>query len=300
MLSLSAIILTYNEEKHLERCLKSVSKICQDVIVVDSYSTDKTIDISQNHKVNFYQNKWINHTNQLNWAIKNVPIKTEWILRIDADEYLSDELIYNLENAIPKIKNNINGLTFNRLMYFLGQPIKKGGMYPISHLRIWRTGFAYCENRWMDERMILKSGSTLHINGDLIDYNLNDIGWWTNKHTHYATRESIDFFNSIYKFYNYEVLSKNNGKDRRKMKSFYYNLPLLLRPFIFFVFRYFLQLGFIEGKRGFIWAFLQCFWYRMLIDIKIMEVYINAGKKKEDIIQYYLDNYNYDITRPSL
>ena len=297
---ISAIVLTHNEEKHLDRCLSSISAICHDIIVVDSYSTDETKNISEKYNARFFQNNWVNYSTQLNWAINNINIKSEWILRIDADEYLSNELIYSLNNTISKVDYSVNGITLNRLMYFMGKPIKKGGMYPISHLRIWRNGFAYCEHKWMDERIILKSGSFLHVAGDLIDHNLNDITWWINKHNHYATREVIDYLNSIYHFYNEKKLSNNSASKRRNMKTKYNNMPLLIRPFIFFMFRYFFQLGIIEGKRGFIWSILQCFWYRFLIDVKIVEVYNKAGRKKEDIIKYFLDNFNYDITSPSL
>jgi glycosyltransferase involved in cell wall biosynthesis len=299
MSSVSAIILTYNEEKHLKRCLESVSKICEDIIVVDSYSTDQTKVISEKFNVKFVQNNWTNYSTQLNWAIKNVQVNSEWILRIDADEYLTDGLIHNLKKEISNVDQNINGFTFNRLMFFMDKPLKRGGMYPISHLRIWRNGFGHCEQRWMDERIILKSGSTLHCIGDLIDYNLNDITWWTNKHNHYATREAIDFFNSKYQFYNERNLTNKKGRIRRNMKSIYNKLPFFVRPFIFFFVRYFLQLGLVEGKRGFIWSILQCFWYRMLVDVKIIEVYLKAGRKKEDIIKYFFDNFNYDITKPS-
>ena len=299
-ISIAAIILTYNEEIHLKRCLESLKSVCNDIVIVDSFSNDNTELIAKNYKVRFFQNNWVNYSNQFNWGIENTNIKSDWILRIDADEYLSDELIYNLNNTISKVDYSVNGITLNRLMYFMGKPVKKGGMYPISHLRIWRNGFAYCEHKWMDERIILKSGSFLHVVGDLIDHNLNDITWWINKHNHYATREVIDYLNSVYHFYDEKKLSIKSASKRRNMKTKYNNMPLLLRPFIFFMYRYFFQLGIIEGKRGFIWSILQCFWYRFLIDVKIVEVYNRAGRKKEDIIKYFLDNFNYDITSPSL
>lgn len=299
-LSITAIILTYNEEIHLQRCIDSIKNICERIVIIDSFSIDNTEKIAKQNSVDFYKNKWVNYSTQLNWAINNINITSQWILRIDADEYLSDELIYNLNDAISKVNHSVNGISFNRLMYFMGKPLRRGGMYPIPHLRIWRNGFGYCEQRWMDERIIIKSGSTIHVLGDFIDNNLNDITWWTNKHNHYATREVIDFLNSKYLFYNEDDLYDNNGKGRRKIKFIYNKLPLFFRPFIFFIYRYFMQLGFIEGKRGFIWSILQCFWYRMLVDVKIFELYNRVGRKKEDIIKYFLDNFKYDITKPSL
>lgn len=186
-------------------------------------------------------------------------------------------------------------------MYFLGKPLKRAGMYPIWHLKIWRTGMATCEQRWMDERMKIFSGTIVSIDGDLIDHNLNSITWWTNKHNGYATREAIDILDKIYGFTSTNVLKGkllgNSEERRRWLKEKYLNLPLFLRPFLFFIIRYLFQLGFLEGKRGFIWNILQCFWYRFLVDAKIEEAYRKAGKNKVSLIQYFKSEFGYDVTK---
>ena len=296
MTSLCAIILTYNEEIHLNRCLKSLNGICDEIVIVDSFSNDKTKKIALENNSKFVQNKFINHSSQLNWALNKVKIKSNWILRIDADEYLTDNLASNIKSSLNEVNSNVTGLSFNRLMYFFGKPLKNGGMYPISHLRIWRRGFAHCEERWMDERMVLKSGVSKKIKGDLIDHNLNNISWWINKHNNYSTREAIDLLNKKYNFFSDELINeKDNGKTRRKLKNIYSKLPLFVRPFLFFIIRYFFQFGFLDGKRGFVWAFLQCLWYRFLVDVKIFEIYLQTGGKKDKIISYFKNTYNYKI-----
>lgn len=300
-ISITAVIMTFNEEIHLERCLISLKNICDEIIVVDSYSSDSTNEIANNYGARFYQNKWINHATQFNWAIENIQINSDWVLRIDADEFLSDELIRYL-TKLNNVNNEIKGITLNRLMYFMDKPLKYGGMYPIKHLRIFRNGFGKCEQRWMDERIILSSGDTFHINLDLIDHNKNNLSWWTAKHNSYATREAIDLLNYKYNFFDSFSLEndlRNNGLLRRKLKKIYSNLPLFIRPFLFFLVRYFIQLGFLDGKRGLIWTFLQCFWYRFLIDAKIYEAYLASGKNKEELIKYFKQNFNYDITKSS-
>ena len=295
--SVAAIILTYNEEIHLERCLKSLSEICDEIIIVDSFSNDKTRKIAEKYNSIFIQNKFINYSSQLNWALNNIKIKSNWILRIDADEYLTDDLASNIKCALKEVNSNVTGISFNRLMYFLDKPLKNGGMYPISHLRIWRRGFAYCEERWMDERMVLKSGKSIKVKGDLIDHNLNNISWWINKHNNYSVREAIDLLNKKYNFFSDELINeKDNGKTRRKLKNIYSKLPLFVRPFLFFIVRYFFQFGFLDGKRGFIWTFLQCLWYRFLVDVRIFEVYLQTGGKRDKIINYFKEIYNYNIT----
>ncbi len=298
-LSLTAIILTYNEEKHLERCLKSVSQVSSEIVIVDSYSNDDTKKIAAMHKVRFFQNNWINYATQFNWGLANTNIETEWVLRIDADEYLSDELIVAIKEKLNDIPKGVNGILVDRLMYFMDKPLKKGGMYPIQHLKLWRNGQAICEQRWMDERMKLIKGETTYIKGDLIDHNLNNLTWWTQKHNNYATREAIDILDKLYNFSNSEVMKANllgTPEERRRwLKERYLKLPLFVRPFIFWFIRYFFQLGFVEGKRGFIWNLLQCFWYRFLVDAKINEAYSKVGRDREALIDYFNNEFHYNV-----
>ncbi len=299
--SLTAIVLTYNEELHLQRCIDTLKGVCSDIVVVDSYSSDNTREIAITNGARFYQNKFTNHANQLNWGIDNGEIKTDWVLRIDADEYLSEELSMNIIKKLGSLDQNIHGIRVKRLMYFFDKPLRKGGMYPIWHTKIWRTGSAFCEQRWMDERMNLTQGETTTLEGDLIDYNLNNLTWWTQKHNGYATREAIDILDKIHNFTNSNLVQANlfgNVEERRRwFKQRYLNLPLFFRPFLFWFVRYFIQGGFLEGKRGFIWNILQCGWYRFLVDAKIHEAYQKAGYNKENLILYFKSEYGYDVTK---
>lgn len=299
--SLTAIVLTYNEEIHLQRCLDSLKGVCMDVVVVDSYSTDRTKEIVLANGARFYQNKWVNYASQFNWGINNAEITTDWVIRIDADEYISSELSKNIKNSLSAMNTNVHAIRVKRLMYFFDRPLKKGGMYPIWHTKLWRNGSAFCEQRWMDERMKLNQGETASLEGDLVDHNLNNLTWWTQKHNGYATREAIDILDRIYNFTNSNSVQSNllgNGEERRRwFKELYLKLPLFLRPFLFWFVRYFLQGGILEGKRGFIWNILQCGWYRFLVDAKIYEAYKKAGRNKENLILYFKDEYGYDVTK---
>jgi glycosyltransferase involved in cell wall biosynthesis len=300
--SLTAIILTYNESIHLERCLESVSRICSEIVIVDSFSNDTTIEIANKFQTQWFQRKWLNYSDQLNWALNNIKISTNWVLRIDADEYLSEELISSLRQELHQVSDEVHFIRVKRLMYFMGKPLFKGGMYPIWHLKIWRNGSAHCEQRWMDERMepIVK-GQTSSIEGNLIDNNLNNISWWTQKHNSYATREAIDILDQIYNFSNIEKSGSSflgNSEERRRwLKLRYLKLPLFIRPFLFFIVRYIFQGGFLEGKRGFVWSILQCFWYRFLVDVKISEAYKKAGKNRESLIAYFRNEYGYNVEK---
>ena len=299
--SLTALVLTYNEEMHLRRCLESLKDICEEIVIIDSFSKDETENIAKEFGASFYQNPFVNHAVQLNWGLENAEINTDWVIRVDADEYISKELASSIENELPNLNSDITGVRVKRLMYFFNKPLKKAGMYPIWHLKLWRHGKASCEQRWMDERMKLSNGETTTLEGDLIDNNLNNLTWWTDKHNKYATREAIDILDKIYNFTNSDVVNANlfgTGEERRRwFKKKYLNLPLFVRPLIFWFIRYVLQGGFLEGKRGFIWNALQCGWYRFLVDAKIYEAYKAAGKDKNELIKYFKKTYGYDITK---
>lgn len=273
-ISVTALILTYNEELHISRCINSIYGIVEKVVVIDSFSTDATVDIAKELGAHVIQNPWKNHATQFNWGLDNADIDTEWILRLDADEYLENksELVAKLEH----VTQDISGIYLNRKYYFLGNWVKYGGMYPISHLRIWRYGDGRVENRWMDERTILTSGRAIHIDVNIIDDNFNTLSWWIDKHNGYATREMLDSLNIKYQFMpNVNNLDHEAGKQaylKRFMKEKVYSrFPLFIRPFLYFFYRYIIKLGFLDGKTGFIFHFLQAFWYRMLVDFKIYE-----------------------------
>lgn len=301
MPSLSIIVLTYNEALHLERCLQSLQKVGAQVFVVDSFSTDRTPQVATQYGTHFMQNSWTNHAAQINWAIDHCPIKTDWVMRVDADEYLTDELIEQLNRNLDHIDQRHTGIRIKRLMYFMDKPLKRGGMYPIWHLKIWRTGMARCEQRWMDERMVLSNGSVTDLDGDLVDHNLNNLTWWTAKHNGYATREAIDVLDKIYGFTQASAMPGRffgtSEERRRWLKQRYLRLPLFVRPYLFFLVRYFLQLGFLEGKRGFVWNVLQCFWYRYLVDAKIDEAYRKGGKSKEGLARFFREEHSIDINK---
>lgn len=284
-LDLSVIILTYNEEKHIERCIKSLLPIAKNIFIIDSFSTDKTVEIAEKMGTKVFQHEWKNYATQFQWALDNCPINTEWVMRMDADEYILPELAEEIKEKLNKLNNDISGVYIKRRVYFKGKWIKHGSYYPIWLLRIWKYKYGKMEQRWMDEHIKLIKGNTIKFKNDLVDENLNNLTWWTNKHNNYATREAIDILNIIYEFIEYdEVPAKFFGtQEQRKrwLKKRYAKLPLFTRPFIYFIWRYIFKLGILDGQEGLIWHVLQGFWYRFLVDVKIYE--INQTVKNENI-----------------
>jgi len=288
-LDLSVIILTYNEGIHIKRCIKSVYGWVQDIFVVDSYSNDRTLEIAKKYTNHIYQHEFINQATQFNWALENLPIKTEWVMRLDADEYVTDELRDELLEKLEKFPDEIVGLYVKRRVYFMGKWIKHGACYPIWHLRIWRKGKGYCEQRWMDEHIKITEGRVAFLENDIVDYSLKPLHWWINKHNSYATREAVDLLNYKYWFMKYdEIKPKLFGtqeKRKRWLKMRYSRLPLFVRPFLYFLYRYFFKLGLLDGNEGLIWHFLQGFWYRFLVDAKVHEIEKKAKQENKPIKQ---------------
>ncbi len=203
-LDFSVILLTKNEALHLDRCLSSLRKVTDNIFVVDSFSNDNTLLICANHKAKVVQREWKNYSDQFQWAMINTPFKSEWQFRIDADEYLDDELIHALKNLVPN--DEISGYYIRRKLIFKGKWIKFGGYYPVRLLRLYKTVHASLESRNMDEHIIVHTGAIKNLPGNVIDENLNNIDWWTQKHMNYAVREMADH---LTKFEDEKILSGN-------------------------------------------------------------------------------------------
>ena len=276
--SIAAIILTKNEERHIARCIQSLKTICDEIIVVDSFSTDRTCQIAEQLGARIYRNPWKNYATQFNYGVYQCQIQSEWIWRIDADEFLEGKIGLAVKETVSKCASDVNGIYVRKRIDFMGKPLLHGGWYPSYHLKVFRKGHGDCENRWMDEHIRIFDGITITVTeGNQVDANLNDLSWWTEKHNGYATREMVDMLMMEYGMdaKSEEVVPNFFGTEeqrKRWLKMKYVKAPLFVRPFINFILRYVFKAGFLDGKEGFIWHVLQGFWYRMLVDAKIYEV----------------------------
>ena len=274
-MKITAVILTFNEELHLARCIDSAKAIGAEVVVADCFSRDATLEIARTRGARVIQHEWVNHAAQFNWALTQLDPDTDWVLRIDADEYLTPELVNEIRQVLATLGEEIEGVHFGRRMTFLGRLIRHGGVFPAQVLRLFRYGRGACENRWMDEH-IKVAGKTVGIGGELIDENLNTLTWWTDKHNKYASREAVDLLNLRYGFMPHDTVADLGGSQaglKRWIKErVYARLPGGFRAFAYFFYRYVLRFGFLDGKAGTAFHFLQGFWYRYLVDAKVREV----------------------------
>lgn len=287
-MTVTVVILTLNEARHIERALRSVAPFAHRCVVIDSGSTDNTVARARAMGAEVWENPWVNYATQFNWALDQLLDDTEWVLRLDADEIVMEALARQIKDTIPNLGPETKGVYVSRRMHFLGQPIRWGGVFPIRVLRLFRHGAGRCEDRWMDEH-ILVDGATANLSGEIIDNNLNSLTWWTEKHNSYASREVVDLLNLEYRFMKHETMADLSGGEQAEVKRWfkervYARLPGGFRAFSYFVYRYVVRLGFLDGKEGTAFHVLQGFWYRYLVDVKLHEVRLYMQHNNVDAV----------------
>lgn len=273
---LSVLILTHNEECNIRKCIESLLPLTFHIFVVDSGSEDATVDICRRYGVQVVQRAWTTYADQFNWGLNHFDFRTAWVMRMDADEELTPELSVELNGLLGRVSDDVCGIYVRRRVYFMGRWIKHGGYYPTWLLRVFRTGIGRCETLWMDEHIVLSEGSAIKIYADIIDKNNKDLTFWTDKHNKYSNREVRDMLDKHATMPAGDRLTASLGRSqaqgRRWVKeNVYGRMPLFMRPFLYFIYRYFLRRGFLDGKEGLIFHFLQGFWYRFLVDAKYLE-----------------------------
>ncbi len=270
MLPISVVILTFNAAETIGATLASVVAFSDDVHVVDSGSTDATLEIARSAGVNIVTHTFESYGVQRNWAIDTLPLKYEWQLHLDADERVSDALMSELcelfsDNGPPL---SIAGYYIPRLVHFHRQPIRHGGMWPIFHLRLFRRGCGHCETRKYDQHFYV-NGQSAQLKGPMIDDIRLTLTEWSARHNRWADAEVDEILNPSN---NVIPPGKVTPVDQQRMKrSYYYKAPLFWRALGLFLYRYVVKRGFLDGRWGLIFFVLQTFWFRFLIDAKIYE-----------------------------
>ena len=297
-LDLSVIILTYNEELHIRRCLERVRPIAKRVVVVDCYSTDQTVAICKELGAEVIQHEWPgNQARQFNWALQHLDIQTEWVLRLDADEYLLPELVEELKNKIPNTPNAVAAYSIPLGRAFMGRILKHGIVNGIKIVRLFRMGKAHYEERLMDEHFAV-DGEVAELSNQFIDDSLLSVKKFVEKHNGYSSREAALLLDAEFGLSDHKECNERLGEiaaKKRAQKAKYARMPLFWRSFAYFCYRYFFKMGFLDGKEGFLWDFLQGWWYRTLVDAKVYEVKKACGTDKEKIRAYLKKEYQIEI-----
>ena len=279
MADITTIILTYNEEKNIAECINSVKSISKRIVVVDSFSTDKTTEIAANMGAEVLEHKFVNYSKQFIYAMEASKIDTKWVFRIDADERLSEASSKELEKLVSlHADDDVNGIVVRFEVEFMGKKLRHGGIYPFKKLLVFKYGKGHMEDRNMDEHIVLDEGISVEMKNDSIHKDFKDLTRWIDKHNKYADRECMDYFGRVK--YSDNASLNRTAKIRRFLKfQVYYKLPMGMRAHLYYWYRYYFKLGFLDGKEGKIFCFLQAYWYRFLVDAKIHEINIKSGSK---------------------
>lgn len=232
-----------------------------------------------------------NQAEQFNWALDNIQIDTEWVLRVDADEYLTPELISEMHEKLPTLPAEVSAVVLPLGRAFMGRVLKHGIVNGIKMIRLFRYGKVRYEQRLMDEHLNVLEGGTVTFDNKFIDDNRMSIKAFVDKHNNYSSREAALLLEAEYKLrYENENEDENELAEevaaKRAQKAKYAKMPLFWRSLAYFVYRYIVKLGFLDGKEGFLWDFFQGFWYRMLVDAKVFECKKACGNDKEKIREF--------------
>lgn len=273
----SFIILTYNEEQHISRLLDSIKSLNASVFIVDSGSTDQTLEIALNYGATILHHDFENHPKQWDFALKNCKVNTPWIIGLDADHIVTPELFKKLSEFKNSDYLNVDGIYFNRKNYFKGRWIKYGGYYPFYLLKMFRVekGFSDTSEN-MDHRFLVPGKTIIWKDGHLLEENLkeNEISFWISKHNRYSDLVAEEEIERMQALRQQSVKPNLFGSPYERtawLKRMWWGLPRYVRPFLYFSYRLIFRLGILDGKNGIIFHFLQGFWFRLIVDIKIDE-----------------------------
>lgn len=273
----SFIILTFNEEVHLPRLLQSIADLNAPTYILDSGSTDDTLAIAAEFGAQVKTNAFETHPKQWDFALKSFQISTPWIIGLDADHTITSELFRHLSNFKAEEHQHISGIYFNRKNIFKGKWIRFGGYYPKYLLKMFRNGVGHSDlSENMDHRFVVGGETTIWKNGHLLEENLkeNEISFWIAKHNKYSDLIAAEEVERVLKIRANKADANFWGDPNQRiayLKNIWYKLPRYWRPFIYFTYRMIFQLGLLDGKNGVLFHFLQGFWFRIIVDVKIEE-----------------------------
>ena len=267
-MSVSVLILTLNEEINLPRCLKSLSW-CDDIVVLDSFSTDSTKSIANNAGIRFVERPLDNYANQRNFGLNEIDYKHPWLLMVDADEEVSPELAQKIQMLPDNTSDDVCLYHILRKDYFLGKWIRRSSGYPTWFGRLMKLGRVHVERAINEEYHT--DGQVAFLEEHLLHYPFNKgFHSWFEKHNRYSSMEAEAIVVSKSRQIGIKNLfSTDPVKKRKAIKELVYSLPG--RPLLMFCALYFLRLGFLDGRPGFTYCVLRAI-YEYMIDCKVKEL----------------------------
>lgn len=274
-LTVTAVVLTYNEEANLAKCLDSLAPYADEIVVVDSFSTDATVSIAKRYTDHVYQHVYEGHPQQWRWTLENVPTKNEWIFAVDADFVVTPELWRALGDALAR--GGADGYYVRHLQVFRGRELRHGTLYPRYWLRVFRKARVTIDPADLVDIHFYVNGPVGRLESDVREDNAKErrMGFWVEKQAKFAKRQALEEHRLRRQSAAAPVKRRFFGGPAERIlwwKAHWYRAPLFLRPFALFGYRYFLRLGFLDGRQGFLYHFTQALYYRMLVDLYIQDL----------------------------
>jgi glycosyltransferase involved in cell wall biosynthesis len=267
----SVVVLTFNEEVNLPDCLASLDGLRCELFVVDSGSTDRTVEIAHRRQATVVSHAFHDYASQRNWAMDHLQFSNRWVLHLDADERLTTGLVEELNQVLGQAPRDVDGFLLRKRTVFMGRWIRHGGHYPSYHLRLFRVDRGRCESRRYDQHFVL-DGTIRRLHHDYVDIVTPGLLTWTVRHGRWAAMEASELLNPSSGPGQVVPNVLGNPIERRRWwRSRYARGPLFARALAYWSYRYVLRLGFLDGREGLIFHFLQGFWFRFLVDAMICE-----------------------------
>jgi glycosyltransferase involved in cell wall biosynthesis len=263
-----------------------VAELNAPLFILDSGSTDRTVEIGKQYGAVILEHPFKNHPTQWDYALKNFDVTTPWVICLDADQLLTQELKQQLLNFKNEDYTDVNGIYFNRKNFFKGKWIKHGGYFPIYLLKMFRFGVGYSDlNENMDHRFIVSGKTVIWKKVCLIEENLkeNNISFWIAKHNRYSdllAQEEVERINNLRSQIVQPKFFGSPDERTAGLKKLWWKLPRYTRPMLYFAHRFIFKLGFLDGRTGIIFHFMQGYWFRLVVDIKIDEI---LKKEKDEL-----------------
>ncbi|HEY4785460.1 MAG TPA: glycosyltransferase family 2 protein [Bacteroidales bacterium] len=298
---LTVILLTFNEEQNLPECFESIKTLNANLFVVDSFSTDGTVEFLKKNQINYVQHPFENYANQRNWAQQHNPFNTEWVFHLDAGERFTEELTDWLKNKFDPENNLADGYMFSRRTMIFGKEVYHGGQYPNFHLRLFRAVKGKCEEKLYDQHFVV-AGNVKAIKHriDIIDTVLDSWHNFIEAHNRWALYEAIEIVKQNQADTG-EVKSRLFGSPIERRRWFKNNIfqkaPLFIRSLLFFLYRYIFRFGFLDGKTGLAFHFLQGFWFRFLIDANVLEIRVKLPTYHNSLKELVFHEYGEKFVR---
>jgi glycosyltransferase involved in cell wall biosynthesis len=272
---ITAVVLTHNEEKNIAYCLESIAALPH-VLVVDSGSTDRTLEICRAHGATSVYHPYSSHASQWEWSLQNLTIETPWVLALDADFVVTPKLLERIQRELPRVSGDVAGIYVRHLYRFGGGLIRFGGTKRYW-LRIVRRDRVCPDTGDLVDFRFVVNGNVIRWHEPVIEYNRNDddISVWTAKQDKFALRLAVEEELRRRGMLGWSGRARLLGTTDERfawLRDRWLQLPLFIRPVIYFVYRYVVAGGLLDGRAGFLYHALQGFWLRVLVDCKTLEL----------------------------